>query len=94
MIGNKAFTKGDGSPEQRAYDISNAIKHWSDKIDRGEYDVFLTVPVWLENDGFHSQEHFVSYQELGDMISEAANFADELQNPRGFIGQNKDNGSS
>ncbi|MBC6952472.1 hypothetical protein DWB58_31565 [candidate division KSB1 bacterium] len=88
MSGSKAFEKGDGSVEQRAYDISNAIKHCGDAIKRGEHGASLTVPVWLENDGFHSREFIVSYQEFGDLISEAAKFANELQNPRGFVGQN------
>ncbi len=88
MSDSKAFEKGDGSPEQRAYDISNAIKHCGDAIKRGEHGENLTVPVWLENDGFHSREYVVSYQEFSNLISEAAKFANELQNPRGFVDKN------
>lgn len=90
MSGSKAFEKDDGSPEQRAYDISNTIKHCSDAIKRGEHGASLTVPVWLENDGFHSREYFVSFQEFSKLISEAAEFANELQNPQGFASQNAD----
>src|SRR5688572_10817549 len=27
--GSRAFAKGDGSQDQRAYDVANAIKHWA-----------------------------------------------------------------
>ncbi len=85
MTGAKAFEKGDGSPDQRAYDISNAVKHCGDAIKRGEHGDNLTVPLWLESDGFHSREHFVSYQEFSNIMSQAAQFANDLQNPRGFV---------
>lgn len=90
MIISKAFEKADGSPDQRAYDMSNAIKHCGDAIRRGEHDASLTVPLWLENAGFRSRELFISYQEFSQLMSQAADFANELQNPRGFIGKHAD----
>lgn len=85
MTDAKVFEKGDGSPDQRAFDISNSIKHCGQAIRRAEHGDNLTVPVWLMNDGFHTRNLFLSYHELGTLIAQAAEFASELQDPRGFI---------
>lgn len=85
MTESKAFEKGDESPDQRAYDISNAIKHCGDAIRRGEHGANLTVPLWLENAGFRSRELFIGYQEFANLMAQAAELANELQNPRGFV---------
>lgn len=85
MSNSLAFQRGDGTPEQRAYDICNEIKHTAEAIKRGEHDKDLTVPMWLKNDGFHSKKHFVSYQEFSQMMLDAAEFADALQNPQEFF---------
>lgn len=79
------FQADDGSAEQRAYSISNAIKHTGKFIARGDYNNGALIPLWLSNNGFHSLESFISYQELGNLMLDAAKFADELQSPRQFV---------
>ena len=84
MTESKVFQKADGSPDQRAYDIANAIKHCGDAIKRADHGPDLTVPVWLENQGFRSSKYALTYDELGLLMSQAAQLADDLQNPQAF----------
>lgn len=77
-----AFKKLDKSPDQRAYTIANNIKHWGSKINNGDAAENLTVPLWLMNDGFNTLGEFLSYEELSLLMSQAAQLADEIQNPK------------
>jgi hypothetical protein len=85
MTDAKVFDRDDGSPDQRAYDMCNAIKHCGQAIRRAEYGDSLTVPMWLMNDGFHTRHLFLSYLELSTLVGQAADFADRLQDPRTFV---------
>jgi len=68
----KAFNRKDGSKEQRAYDIGNCIKHFSelDLIELQKQNVY--APLWISNDGFESVQFKISYNETHDLIQEIA----------------------
>jgi hypothetical protein len=79
--GTQAFARGDGSEEQRAYDIANAIKHWGSFINSTRRHDDYTIPMWLSNHGFHSHDLALSYGEFTAVTREVATAAYELQNP-------------
>jgi hypothetical protein len=79
--GKQAFTKGDGSEEQRAYDIATKIKHWGSFVNSPSRDDDYTIPMWLSNQGLHSHGLALSYSEFTAVTREVANAAHELQNP-------------
>lgn len=56
----KAFVKGDGSAEERAYVIYNTIKHWGKAVESGKHGSTDTVPLWLTNEGLNTatKSHF------------------------------------
>ena len=70
------FIRGDGSIDDRAYSIANSIKH------SGGAGSDYIVPIWLTNDGFQTQDHKVSYEELAQLLSEAGEFARQIINPK------------
>jgi hypothetical protein len=75
------FTPGDGSIEQRAYDLSNTMKHWAEKSVFASGD---TIPVWLSNEGLNSSNLALTYGELGELARDMAKLADEVQDPVGM----------
>jgi len=77
----KVFDQGDGSPEQRAYAIANAIKHWGQIVGREEHHDNDTVPMWLTNTGFAARSCSVTYSELSALLSECAVVANDLRDP-------------
>lgn len=81
VTGNKAFARGDGCEEQRAYDIANNIKHWGSIVNSTRRDDNYTIPMWLSNQGFHSHDLTLSYGEFTAITREVANAANEFQNP-------------
>lgn len=81
ISGDRAFVTGDGSPEERAYKLSNAIKHWAESED---FDPDATLPMWLANDGLSSTSAGVTYEEAADLLRDMARLADDLQNPAGM----------
>lgn len=85
MSNESLFKADDGSAEQRAYSIATAIKHTGKFIARGKYSNGALIPMWLRNDGFHSLESYISYQELGNLMLDAAKFADGIQSPHQFV---------
>jgi hypothetical protein len=74
----RIFDPGDGSSEERAYTLSNDVKHWAEgnRFEQGD-----TLPMWLTDDGLVSRRTSLSYEELGDLVRDAARLADELQSP-------------
>ena len=80
-VGKLAFAPGDGSEEQRAYDIANAVKHWGGVINSKSRKDDHTIPLSLSNEGFRSNEHHLTYIELAAITREVAKVADELENP-------------
>jgi hypothetical protein len=81
----KAFKKGDGSKEQRLYDISNSIKHVADS-NRYEELKDRWMPLWLTDEGFKSYDINLSYAEACDCLDEVATFVNILQDPKTFAG--------
>lgn len=78
------FIEGDGTPEQRAYSLANAIKHFGSEISAGSYPADATIPMWLTNGGFATRQHHLSYQELSELVAAVARAAEELQDPLAF----------
>lgn len=84
MSGPSIFQSKDGSAEQRAYDIANAIKHGVGSIDSTSHDV-ETLPMWLSNDGFHTRELSLTYGELSALTNDVAKIANEIQDPPSLV---------
>jgi hypothetical protein len=85
----KAFTPDDGSTEQRAYDIANAIKHCGMNID----DISIKynwIPLWIDNDGLVSHNHKLTYNEVRELVIDIAKWTDEFSNPNLRIAQQND----
>lgn len=80
-VSKMAFAPGDGSDEQRAYELANAVKHWGGFINSQRRKDQHSIPLWLSNDGFHSHEYHLSYLELAALTREIAKTADALENP-------------
>ena len=78
------FKENDGTPEQRAYDIANMVKHFGSDVSAGRHDERQTVPMWLTDYGFRTISHELTYLELAMLVSEIATAADELQDPLSF----------
>jgi hypothetical protein len=85
MTNAKVFEPGDGSPDQRAYDIGNKIKHGAQAAIQAEYGAAITVPMWLSNTGFSTHKWSLSYTELGTLMAQAADLANDMQDPRSFV---------
>jgi hypothetical protein len=85
--GQGAFEKGDGSKEQRLYRMANQIKHVPSCIDSGQCTANDTIPLWLTNEGLNSFGLSVSFAEAGELLSDLARVADDLQDPLKFTGR-------
>ncbi len=83
-VGRKVFELDDGSDDQRAYDMANAIKHWGGLVKLNKHSDDHTIPLWLSNTGFHTYLHSLTYTELAAITTEIASAANELQNPASF----------
>ena len=84
MTRTNIFQQNDGSEEQRAYEMGNAIKHWGSSIKAGHHHDDDTLPMWLINSGFRTRSLSLTYSELGAITSEVAKTANELQDIRSF----------
>lgn len=83
--GTHAFDKGDGSIDQRVYDIGIHIKHMQDRVARGKVDHGATMPIVLTNGGLKSSSDLiVSYAEMFKLLEELGAVAGELKDPRGL----------
>jgi hypothetical protein len=80
-VATKAFMPKDGSEEQRAYDLANAVKHWGGTIHSSSCDEDHNIPLWLTNDGLCAQSLKLSYAELAAITREVAAAANALENP-------------
>lgn len=91
--GQGAFTKGDGSPEDRLYHLANKVKHIGDDIrNKGLYSVTDSVALWLTDAGLNGVGVQVTYAEASKFLEDVAKVADELQSPQNFV--EKDRGES
>ena len=84
MDGTNVFQRKDGSAEQRAYDIANAIKHWAGLIDSKFHDN-ETLAMWLSNDGVHTRKLSLTYEELSELTNDIAKLANDIQDPQSFV---------
>ncbi len=81
LTGKEVFAKDDGSPEQRAYQVANTIKHWAGDIAQGRHDDGDTVPMWLNSAGFKTRRTQLTYAEFAALLEECAIVANELADP-------------
>lgn len=79
---SKAFSKGDGSLEERLNNLYNQMKHVESRIECMQMLPEATVPVWLTNDGIKSIDAFMTYGETADVLKQIAVWADALMNPK------------
>ena len=81
----RVFKPGDGTPEQRAYDIATTIKHFGSAVADDRHDESDTVPMWLSNEGLRTRATELKFVELAQHVSEVASAADELQDPKSLV---------
>jgi hypothetical protein len=79
-----AFSKNDGSREQRLYDIANLVKHTASAVRSGQCKPEHTLPLWLTNEGLSSFGLAVTYQEAAAVLGDIARLADAMQDPTTF----------
>ena len=75
------FCKGNGSKGERAYDIATTIDHWTTLKNDLQRNVHHTTPLWLSNDGFHTNKRAISYIEFSSLIREICRTAEVLKTP-------------
>jgi hypothetical protein len=69
------FQEGDGSIEERVWDLANRIKHH-----KNEDQLKEPVPIWLSNLGIRSANQLLlSYAESAEFLTRLATVANELQ---------------
>ncbi len=84
---DKVFDKGDGSLENRLNNLYNQMKHVESKIATCEMLPGATVPVWLTNDGIHSINTSMTYNETADVLQQIATWANVLLNTETVKGE-------
>ena len=75
------FTPRDGSAMQRLNLLYNRAKHAESAITAEQLPPDGTLPLWLKNDGLHSVESSLTFEEIAEMLEELAIWADAAQNP-------------
>ena len=75
------FEKGDGSTNDRLSLLYNESKHAESVIDAGELPEESTMCIWLKNHGLHSPNSYLTFDELGIIVTTLGQFADALQDP-------------
>ena len=80
------FAPGDGSTMQRLSLLYNRTKHAESAITAEQLPPDgkkkkITLPVWLKNDGLHSVESSLTFEEIEEMLEDLAVRADAAQNP-------------
>jgi hypothetical protein len=78
---SKAFDQGDGSPEQRLYDLANAVKHFRGHLDSQRFTPADILPMWITRDGLVSINHSVTYAEAAGVLRDLSKLAHLLQDP-------------
>jgi hypothetical protein len=74
----KAFVKGDGSNDDRAYDLANLIKHGGATP---QPDGSPTVPVWMTSNGLRSSDKELGFDQLATLLEESHACASVLLDP-------------
>lgn len=75
------FCKGNGSKGERAYDIATTIEHWTTLKNDLQREGHQTTPLWLSNEGFHTNKRAISYIEFSSLIREISRTTEVLQTP-------------
>lgn len=75
------FAPGDGSTMQRLNLLYNRTKHAESAITAEQLPPDGTLPVWLKNDGLHSVESSLTFEEIAEMLEDLAVWAEAAQNP-------------
>ncbi len=65
--------------------MANQIKHIGSCIASGQCTTADTVPLWLTNQGLVSFGVDVTFTEAAEILSDLAELADKLQDPRGYV---------
>jgi hypothetical protein len=81
MEDEPVFKVNDGTPEQRAYEMANTVKHWGGTVSSNRHKEQDTIPLWLTNEGLKTRSHAITFHELASLVSEIASIANELQDP-------------
>jgi hypothetical protein len=76
-----AFEKGDGSAENRLYQLANMVKHPGRVNAVGENAPIDSFPLWLSNHGLHSSKTSVTFAEAASVLEDVGRFAETLKDP-------------
>jgi hypothetical protein len=74
-LGTPAFKPGDGSSDQRAYDLYNIVKHVAAREDVGDIGD-QAVAMWMTNKGLTDGILELGWEELADLMRDLARLAD------------------
>lgn len=86
MNEKQVFARGDGTKDQRIYDVGNHIKHMQNKIQSGLIDHENTMPIVLTNDGVRSSSNIeVSYSELFELLQDFEAIVLEVKDPKAMV---------
>lgn len=77
-----AFEAGDGSPEQRLYELGNAVKHFRGHLNSKRFTSTDILPLWIDSGGLRSFDIPVRYDEAAGVLRNLASLADMLQDPQ------------
>jgi hypothetical protein len=75
------FDKSDGTALQRLNLLYNRSKHAESAIASRQLPEDGTLPVWLKDDGLHSIDSHLTFDEIADILETLARLADVLQDP-------------
>lgn len=74
----KIFISNDNSPLDRLNKLYNTSKHYDERIIKDPSKEVNTVPIWLTNEGIKSDEVYLFYNELHEMMNEMEFIANKL----------------
>lgn len=75
------FEPGDGSIAQRLNLLYNRAKHAEKAITSQQLPPDGTLPVWLKNDGLLCVESSLTFEEIAEILTDLAHWAEAVQDP-------------
>jgi hypothetical protein len=75
------FRRGDGSAFQRLNLLYNRAKHVESAIASHQLPEDGTIAVWLKNDGLHSIDGFLTFDEIAEILKDLSRYADAVEDP-------------
>lgn len=75
------FERGDGSVLERLNLLYNRSKHADKAIESGQLPEDGTMGIWLANDGLHSIDSWLNFDEMAEILDELARWSDAAQDP-------------